>query len=102
MAQPNNIEGSVYVDLLDYIPKVQIELPDDCCNCLSRFVAATEASQQFSAFLTNGSSAIASSSHPVPCTDSNLDRHDMTSITVIISSGNARFFDGCTIEEGAM
>jgi len=53
------------------IPKVLIEQPDNSFNHLSSIFAATEASMQFSAVLPMGGSAIASSSQPIPCHDSN-------------------------------
>jgi len=51
MAQPHNDQGSFDEDFLDYILEELIEPPDNSFNRLSSFVAATEASMQFSAVL---------------------------------------------------
>jgi len=66
-------------------------------NRLSSFVAATEASMRFSAVLP----AIASSSQPVPCSDSNSNSNsnDITNMTSVENTG---LVDGSTIVEGAM
>jgi len=53
--------------------------PDNSFNRLSSFVAATEASMRFSAVLP----AIACSSQPVPCSDSNSNSNDITNMTSI-------------------
>jgi len=99
MAQPHNNQGSFDEDFLDYIPEELIEQPDNSFNHLSNFVAATEASMRFSAVLPMGGSAIASSSQPVPCSNSNSNSSDITNITSI---GNTGSVDGSTIVEGAM
>jgi hypothetical protein len=97
MAQPHNDQGSFNEDFLDYIPEELIEQPDNSFNCLSSFVAATEASMRFSAVLP----AIASSSQPVPCSDSNSNSNsnDITNMTSVENTG---LVDGSTIVEGAM
>jgi len=95
MAQPDNDQGSFDEDFLDYIPEELIEQPDNSFNRHSSFVAATEASMQFSAVLP----AIASSSQPVPCSDSNSNSNDITNMTSVENTG---LVDGCTIVEGAM
>jgi hypothetical protein len=95
MAQPHNNQGSFAENFLDYIPEELIELPDNSFNGLSRFVAATEASMQFSAVLP----AIASSSQPVPCSNSNSNSNDSTNMTSVENTG---LVDGSTIVEGAM
>jgi len=104
MAQPHNDQGSFDKDFLDYIPEELIEQPDNSLNCLSSFVAATEASMRFSAVLPMGGSAIASSSQPIPCSDSNSNSNsnDLTSITNMTSIENMGLVDGSTIVEGAM
>jgi len=58
MAQPHNNQSSFDEDFLHYLPEDLIEQPDNSFNCLSSFVAATEASMWFSAVLP----AIASNS----------------------------------------
>jgi len=50
---------------------------------------------QFSAVLPIGASAIASSSQPVPCSNSNSN--DITSITYMASVENMGLVDGSTI-----
>jgi len=100
MAQPHNNQGSLDEDFLDYIPEELIEQPNNSCNPLSSFVAATEASMLYSAGLPMGGSAIASSSQPVPCSNSNSN--DITSISNMTGIGNMGSVDGSTIVEGAM
>jgi len=95
MAQPPNDQGSFDEDFLDYVPEELIEQPDNSFNHPSSFVAATEASMRFSAVLP----AIASSSQPVPCGDSNSNSNDITNMTRIENTG---LVDGSTIVEGAM
>jgi len=95
MAQPHNDQGSFDENLLDYIPEELIEQPNNSFNRLSSFVAATEASMRFSAVLP----AIASSSQPVPCSDSNSNSNDITNMTSIENTG---LVNGSTIVEGAM
>jgi hypothetical protein len=99
MAQPHNNLGSFDEDFLDYVPEELIEQPDNSLNRLSSFVAATEASMRFSAVLP----AIASSSQPVPCSDSNSNSNSNSNdITNMTSVDNAGLVDGSTIVEGAM
>jgi hypothetical protein len=96
MAQPHNDQGSIDEDFLDYIPEELMEQPNTSFNRLSSFVAATEASMRFSAVLP----AIASSSQPIPCSDSNNNNsNDITNMTSIENTG---FVDGNTMVEGAM
>jgi len=95
MAQPHNDQGSFDENFLDYVPEELIEQPNNSYNRLSSFVAATEASMWFSAVLP----AIASSSQPVPCSDSNSNSKDITNMTRVENTG---LVDGSTIVEGAM
>jgi len=95
MAQPHNDRGSFHEGFLDYIPEGLIEQPDNSFNRLSSIVAATEASMRFSAVLT----AIASSSQPVPHSDSNSNSNDITNMTRVENMG---WVDGSTSVEGAM
>jgi len=95
MAQPHNDQGSFDEDFLDYVPEELIEQPDNSFNRLSSFVAATEASMQFSAVLP----AIASSSQPISCSDSNSNSNDITNMTSVENTGSV---DESTIVEGAM
>jgi len=76
-----------------------MEQTEDSFNCLCSFVAATEASMQFSAVLPMGGSAIPSSSQPVPCSNSNSNSNEITNITSIENRG---LLDGSMIVEGAM
>jgi len=68
MTQPHNDQGMFDENILDYVPYELIEQPDNSFNCISSFVAATEASMRFSAVLLMGGSAIASSSPSTPVT----------------------------------
>jgi len=95
MAQPHNDQGSFDEDFLDYVPEELIEQPDNSFNRLSSFVAATEASMRISAVLP----AIASSSQPIHCRDSNSNSNDITNMTSVENTG---LVDGSTIVEGAM
>jgi len=99
MAQPHNNQGGFDENFLDYVPEELIEQPDNSFNRLSSFVAATEASMRFSAVLPMGGSAIASSTQPVPCSNSNSNSNDITNITSIENTG---LVDGSTIVEGAI
>jgi len=102
MAQPHNNQGSFDEDFLHYVLEDLIEQPDNSFNPLSSFVAATEASMRFSAVLPIGGSAIASSSHPVPYSNSISNSNDITSITNMTSIENTGLVDGSTIVEGVM
>jgi hypothetical protein len=95
MAQPDNDQGYSDMDFLDYIPEELIEQPDNSFNCLSSIVAATEASMPFSAVLP----AIASSSQPIPCSNSNSNSNNITNMTSVENTG---LVDGSMIVEGAM
>jgi len=88
MAQPHNDQGSFDKDFLDYVPEELIEQPDYSFNHLSSFVAATEASRQFSVVLPVGKSAISGSSPSVPSSNSNSNSNDIPNITNITSVGN--------------
>jgi hypothetical protein len=94
-AQPRNDQGNFVEDFLHYVPEGLIEQPDKSFNHLSSFVAAAEARMRFSAILP----AIASSTQPVPCSDSNRHSNDITNMTSI---ENTELVDGSTIVEGAM
>ena len=74
----------------------------DSIDCLSSFVAATEASLRFSAVLPMCRSAIASSSQPVPCSNSNSYSNNITNITIITSIENMGLVYGSMIVEGVM
>ena len=54
---------------------------------------------RFSAVLPMGGSAIAGSSQPVPCSDSNSNSNDITNMTSIENTG---LVDGSMLVEGAM
>jgi hypothetical protein len=54
---------------------------------------------QYSAFLCMGASGIASSSKPVPCSNSNSNGYNITNITSIANTG---LVNGSTIVEDAM
>jgi len=95
MAHPHNNQGSFDEDFLVYVPEELIAQADNSFNRLSSFVAATEASMQFSAVLP----AIASNSEPVPCSDSNSNSNNITNMTSVENTG---LVDGNTIVEGAM
>jgi len=99
LAQPHNDQGSVDEDFLDYIREELIRQRDNSFNRLSSFDAATEASMRFSAVVPMGGSAIASSSQPIPCSDSNSNSNDITNMTSVENTG---LVDGSTIVEGAM
>jgi len=95
MAQPHNDQSCFDEDFLHYLPEELTKQPVNCFNHLSSVVAATEASMRFSAVLP----AIASSSQPVPCRDSNSNSNNITNMT---SVENTRLVDGSTIVEGAI
>jgi len=99
MAQHHHDQGSFDENFIDYISEERIEHPDNSFHHLSSVVAATEASMRFSAVLPKGGFAIASSSQPVPCSNSNSNSNDITNITTIENTG---LIDGRTIVEGAM
>jgi hypothetical protein len=99
IAQPHNNLGSFDGNIVDYVPEKLIDQPDNSFNSLSSFVAATEASMPFSAVLPMGWSAIASSSQPVPCSNSNSNSNAITNMTGI---ENTELLEGSTIVEGAM
>jgi hypothetical protein len=65
MWQPHSDLGSIVDHLLDYIPQVLTEEPNNTFTHLCSFLPATEASVQFSAVLPMGGFANASSSHPI-------------------------------------
>ena len=98
MAQHHNNQGRIDEHFLDYVPEEQTEQPNNSCNSLSSFVAGTVAWMQFSAVLPMGRPAIASSSQPISCSDSN-NNNNITNITSIANTG---LVDGSTIVEGAM
>jgi len=102
MAQHPNDQGSFDEDMLDYVSEELIGQPDICLIPLSSFVAATEASMQFSAVLPIGRSAIARSSQLFPFSDSNSNSNDITSVANMNSIENTGLLDGCTILEDAM
>jgi hypothetical protein len=89
IAQPYNDQGSCDKYCLDYCP----EAPNNSFNRLSSFVAAAKASMQLSAVLPMGGSAIASTSQPVPCWNSNSNTNDITSITNWTSIENWGFLE---------
>jgi len=67
-----------------------------------QLVAGTEASMRFPAILHRGGCATASSSQPVPSTDSNCNCNDITNITNMTSVENPGLVDERAIEEGVM
>jgi len=99
MALPHHDHGSINEDFLDYVMEELIGQPNNSFNHLSSFVATTEASLGISAVLPMGGSAIASSSQPIPCSDSNSNSNNITNITIIENMG---LVDESTIVEGAM
>jgi len=102
MAQPHNHQGSFDMHFLDYVPEKLIEQPHNCFHRLWSFVAATEASMRISAVLAMGGSAIASSSQPVLCSNSNSNSNDISSITNMTRVQNMRLVNGSKIVEGAI
>jgi len=101
VAQSHNNQSSLDEHILDYVLAELIEQPDNSFY-LSSFVAATEAWMWFSAVLPLGGSAIASSSQPVRCSNSNSNNNEITSITNMTNFENAGFVDGSNILEGAI
>jgi len=99
MAKPHNHQLSSDEDFLDYLPEELLQQPDNSFNHLTSPVVATEARMPFSAVLPMGWSAIASSSQPVPCSNSNSNRYNIANITSIENTGSV---DGSMIEDGAM
>jgi len=96
IALPHNDQGSFDENFLDYGPEELIEQPNNSVHDLSGFVATTDAIMRFSAVLTMGGSAIASSSQPVLFSDSNSNSNNITSIE------NTGLVDGSTIVDSAM
>jgi len=99
MAQPNNDQGSFDEKFLVHVPEEQFEQPDKSFNHCKSFVAATEASMQFSAVQPMGGSAIASSSEPIPCSSTNNNCNNITNMTRVENTG---LVDGSPIVEGVM
>jgi hypothetical protein len=95
MGQLHNDQGSIDEECLEYIPEELIEQPHTPFNHLSSFVAATEASMQFSAVLP----AITSSSQPVPCSNSKSNSNNIANMTSVENTG---LVIGSTIAEGEM
>ena len=102
MAQPHNIQGSFDEDFLHFVPEELIEQPSSSSNPLSSIVAATEASMRFSAVLPISGSVIASGSQGVPCSNSNSNSNDITSITNMTSVENMELVNGSMIIDGVM
>jgi len=102
IALPHNDQGSFEEEFIHYVLEELIEQPDDLFNCLSRFVADTEASMRLSAVRPMGGSATASSSQPDPCSNSNSNCNDITSITNMTRVENWGLVYGSTSVEGAM
>ena len=97
--QPHNDEGTFGEDFLDYLLEELMKHPDNSSDCLSSLVAATDASMRFSAGMPIGGSAIASSSQPIPCSDSNSNSNVISKITSIENTG---LVDGSMIVEGVI
>jgi len=99
IAQPHNNQGRCGEDYHHCILEELIKQPDNSFNPLRSIFAASEASMRFSAVLPMSGSAIACSSQPVPCSNSNSTSKDITNIP---SVENTRIVDGSTIVEAAM
>jgi len=102
MAQPHYDQGNCDEDYLHYILEELLEQPDNSFNHLSGDVAATEASMRCSAVVPMGRWAIASSSRPIPCSDSHSNSNGITYITNITSVEYTRLVDGSTTVEGVL
>jgi len=102
MAQPHNYQGSWDENFLDDALEELFEQPGTSFNGLNSFFAATAACMWFSAVLPIGGSAIASSSEPVPCSNSNCNSNNITSITNMTSLDNMGLVNGTMIVEGTM
>jgi len=102
MAQPHNDHGIIDDEFLDYILEELIELPDTSFHRPGSVVPATEASMRFSTVLPMGGSAIASSSQPIPCSNSKNDSNDIANITKITSVENTQLVEESMIVQGAM
>jgi hypothetical protein len=102
MAQPQDNQGSLDEDFFDYVPDELIQQSVNSFYHLSRFVSATEATMRFSTVLPRGGSAIASSSQPVSCSNSNSNGKDVTNITNMANIENTGLVDGRMIVDGAM
>jgi hypothetical protein len=99
MAQPHIDQGSFEEGYPDSVVEERIQQADISFNCLSSFVAATEASMQFSAVLPMGGFAIASSSQAIPCSNSNSNNNNITNMSSVENTG---LLDGSTIVDGLM
>jgi len=102
IAQPHKDQGSVQENFLDYALEELTVQPDYSFNFLTSFFAATETSMQFSAVVPMGGSAIASSSQPIPCSNSNSNSNHITNITNITSIENTEVVDRSMIVEAVM
>jgi hypothetical protein len=102
MPQPHNDLGSFDQGCLDHVPEKPIAQPNNSFNLLSSFVAVTEASLRFSAVLPMSGSAIASSSQPISCSNSQSNSNDITSITNMTNIENTVLDEGSMIVKGPM
>ena len=99
MAEPPDNWGSIDKHCLHYVPEELIGQHEKSFNHLSSFVAAAEPSIRFPAVLHMSGSAIASSSQPIPCCDSNSNSNDITNMTSVKNMGSV---NGSMIFDRAM
>jgi len=97
MAQPHHNQGSIDKDFLDYVPKEDIEQPDNSFYSLSILIADTEASMRISAVLHMCESATARGRQRIPYGNGNSNCKAITSITNMTSIENRALVDGGTI-----
>jgi len=100
-AQCHNDQGTIDEDFLVYVLEELIKRPNNSFHRLTSFVAATEASMQFAAVLPMCGPAIAISSQPIPCSNSNSNSNDITNITKQTSIEKLRLVVGSRMVEWA-
>jgi hypothetical protein len=93
MPRPEIVHGNIHQAFFDYILEELIVQPVNSPNHVNIFVAAIEASIQFSAILPMTVSAITSSSQPVLCNNSHSNSNNITKITNITSLENTGLVD---------
>jgi hypothetical protein len=104
IAQVHNDKGRFDEDFVDDIQIKVTEQHDNSCDCLSSFVATTEARVRFLAGLPIRGSVITSSNQSIPCSDStsNSNSNDVTNIINITGPENLGLLNGSTIVECAV
>jgi hypothetical protein len=101
-AQLDKDPSSFEEDILEYVMEKLMEQHNKPFNHRRTVVAATDTSIRFSGGLPMAGSAITSSSQPIPCSNSDYNSNDITSITNMTSLSNMGLVDANTVVEGVM